>query len=193
MTHILSPKTNRMIKVGGKSWRDLVSQGLLENQPIDMNSPNVLKSDIIKRKPLKERDARDNYYTRGKNTKDKDGNVVKKNIQVRRGKKQEDIAGYTAKCASRTIHKHIDVLSQKLEDAYADDDFSNDSLSEFETQVKNLILEEMLTGEASNEPNRYMNDNLRKKMESGKEAEQDNYSEYEAETDVEKESDSEYY
>ena len=34
-THILNPKTQRLIKVGGKVWRQLVNEGILEKQALE--------------------------------------------------------------------------------------------------------------------------------------------------------------
>lgn len=198
MSYVLNPKTNRMIKVGGKPWRTLVKEGLIANDPItpqavetseksydlfetqneiyeaevdEKRPPQIsTRKDNIRNSgnqnilPLKQRDARIKVKPQPK----KGHYVQKRNgrpVQIKKGGRQEDIADYTAQCASRTLHKHIDVLSQQLQDAYDASgevgDLNNETLSQFEGNLKNLILEEMLTGEARKEPNRYMNDNLR--------------------------------
>ncbi len=64
------------------------------------------------------------------------------------------MANYTAQCASRTLHKHMDTLNEQLEEAYRDSDELNaDQLSEFENSLKQLILQEMLSGQANLDPN----------------------------------------
>lgn len=192
MSYILNPKTNRMIKVGGKPWRTLVKEGLIANDPITPQAVEtfptrneIYESELLekktlmeekkesgKKRSLRQKDARVKKPVQTSSVKPLKGHYVqkrtvkgvKKSVQVKKGGRQEDIADYTAQCASRTLHKHIDVLSQQLQDAYEESgevgDLNNETLSYFENNLKNLILEEMLTGEAKKEPNRYMNTNL---------------------------------
>lgn len=134
MSYILNPKTNRMIKVGGKPWRDLVKQGLV---PYDDSVRD--HSEMEAKKPLREKDARP---------------AARKKYKKRAT--QNEIANYTAQCASRTLHKHIDALSSRLENVYQQGDPDEKELSEFEDNLKNLIMEEMLTGEATTEPTKYV-------------------------------------
>lgn len=172
MSYILNPKTNRMIMVGGKPWRTLIKEGLISNQldSEEEQSTESPQSSLINAKvPLRERDARPNrgpakkrYFTQQRTGKD----GQKKDVRMRKKPKQEEIADYTAQCASRTIHKHMDALSDQLQGAYESDELdSTGVLSAFEENLKNLILEEMLTGEANKPPNRYMNETRQKKVE----------------------------
>ena len=173
MSYILNPKSNRMVKIGGKAWRSLVSEGIIANTPIEPKKEIVFptKSEIEESKieepenqndlnlrpvtpvriSLKHKDARvkktqkKGYYTQ--NRKGKPTNI-------RNRSKQQDMANYTAQCASRTLHKHMDTLNEQLEEAYRDSDELNaDQLSEFENSLKQLILQEMLSGQANLDPN----------------------------------------
>ncbi len=48
MSYILNPKSNRMVKIGGKAWRSLVSEGIIANTPIEPKKEIVFptKSEI---------------------------------------------------------------------------------------------------------------------------------------------------
>jgi hypothetical protein len=148
-----------MVKIGGKAWRSLVSEGIIANTPIRPNPvkslPTVeLEENEIEepttvtpvRIPLKKKDARNKgYYTQNRKGKP---------TKIRNRSNQQDMANYTAQCASRTLHKHMDTLNEQLEEAYRDsDELNSDQLSEFENNLKQLILQEMLSGKASLDPN----------------------------------------
>lgn len=196
MSYILNPNTNRMIKVGGKPWRELVKSGIIANDPISPAIVELPKSTMVNiapeqsakadflpvKVPLRERDARKSgkYYIQNRTGKD----GKKKEVKVQKRAKQEEIADYTASCASRTLHKHMDALSDQLENYYGDE---NGDLSSFEENLKNLILEEMLTGEANKAPNRYMNETRRKKVDNKQQIREADYAEEEEEEYYEEE------
>jgi hypothetical protein len=168
MTHVLNPKTNRMIKIGGKPWRRLVREGMLPST--DVSTPhlggtepsnNVLfeadspeQADVAKEEILTEQAKR--------TLKEKAAELTKEEHPRRRGKKivkvvtapkHEDLAKYTAQCASRTLHKHINDLTDQLEYAYANSsELDASQLSEFENGLKELILQEMISGDANQAP-----------------------------------------
>lgn len=159
MSFVLNPETNRYVKVGSKKFRELVRHNILENVPTE------------KPKPIHE--AKNNeeaaeYVT--KLNKNKIG--MKKNTSARRrGNKvyewsntlhQEDIAEYTAKAASRTLHKNMDSLAEKLEDAYENN--SDDELGDFEHNLKNLILQEMINPDVAKKPTTNMRKGYKKQQ-----------------------------
>ncbi len=178
MTHVLNPKTNRMIKIGGKPWRKLVREGMLPNTPTDfsgqkrsIDTTGEIKQSLISNNILYEAEtpqqadqAKEEILTeQAKQTLKLQAQELGQNQHPRRkGKKivkvvtapkHEDLAKYTAQCASRTLHKHINDLSDQLEYAYANsNELDASQLSEFENSLKELILQEMISGEANKAP-----------------------------------------
>lgn len=176
MSYILNPKSNRMVKIGGKAWRSLVREGIIANNPIQpkkevvfptkseieeneieepySKSSNELSTVTPVRIPLKNKDARNKTNSTSRNATYYTQNRKGKPTKIRNRPKQQDMANYTAQCASRTLHKHMDTLNEQLEEAYRDSDELNaDQLSEFENSLKELILQEMLSGQANLDPN----------------------------------------
>ena len=176
MSYILNPKSNRMVKIGGKAWRSLVREGIIANNPIQpkkevvfptkseieeneieepySKSSNELSTVTPIRIPLKNKDARNKTNSTSRNATYYTQNRKGKPTKIRNRPKQQDMANYTAQCASRTLHKHMDTLNEQLEEAYRDSDELNaDQLSEFENSLKELILQEMLSGQANLDPN----------------------------------------
>lgn len=165
MTHVLNPKTNRMIKIGGKPWRKLVREGMLPNTPTRLDtaeSNNVLfeaktpeQADQAKEEILTEQ-AKQALKVKAQKLgpQQHPRRRGKKIVKVVTAPKHEDLAKYTAQCASRTLHKHINVLTDQLEYAYANsNDLDASQLEEFENNLKELILQEMISGEANKAPN----------------------------------------
>ena len=176
MSYILNPKSNRMVKIGGKAGRSLVREGIIANNPIQpkkevvfptkseieeneieepySKSSNELSTVTPVRIPLKNKDARNKTNSTSRNATYYTQNRKGKPTKIRNRPKQQDMANYTAQCASRTLHKHMDTLNEQLEEAYRDSDELNaDQLSEFENSLKELILQEMLSGQANLDPN----------------------------------------
>jgi len=170
MTHVLNPKTNRMIKVGGKPWRQLVRQGMLPNNPTVIN-PDGSKIPNVKQREdnlLYEADsvdsanqAREEIMAESERKKavnklapnQHPARKGKKIVKVTNAPKHVDLAKYTAQCASRTLHKHINDLSDQLEYAYSNSsDLDATQLKEFEESLKELILQEMISGDANLAP-----------------------------------------
>lgn len=157
MSFILNPNTNRMIKVGGKPWRRLVRQGMLPNVPIQSSDNTIFEAKTVQ----DANQARDEILTevekkRAVEKVDKIQNIKrrgKKVVKTTPGPKNEDLARYTAQCASRTLHKHINNLNEQLEHAYSNSsELDNSQLKEFEDNLKELILQEMISGEVNIEP-----------------------------------------
>lgn len=152
---ILNPESNRMVKVGGKKWRELVKKGMLDDQ-----TPTRLYSSILHEgKDENEAIAVRNILDRTSEEGRKKIGMKKNRYPVRRGNniyefrnrpRQEEIADFTAKSASRTIHKHMDTLSTQLEEAYNNGD--DEELGDFEYRLKNLILQEMLSSGINDKP-----------------------------------------
>jgi hypothetical protein len=147
-----------MIKVGGKPWRRLVKQGIIAGPAqsqadyyVDDRRPdNVYHSDSTQDTQAVSSSSSSSLPEHKKPLRQRDARVPKKRPRA----KQNQIADYTAQCASRTLHKHMDALNQQLETVYEAQggDPSSKTLSLFEENLKNLILEEMLTGEAKQAP-----------------------------------------
>lgn len=127
--YVKNPETNRPILVGGETWRRVMRKRVEENDS---------------KKNLKDKDARKKrQFIRKRHDKE---------FVVHNTPKKEDIANYVAKCAGRTVHKHMDTLSTQLDEAYAqNNELTDEALAEYEENVKNLILVEMLK-EDNNEP-----------------------------------------
>ena len=182
MTHVLNPKTNRMIKIGGKPWRKLVREGMLPDTPTRLDgveSNNVLfeakspeQADAAKEEILTEQAKIALKAEKLLRTSEQEKQTLKlktaaqemtkeehprrkgkKIVKVVTAPKHEDLAKYTAQCASRTLHKHINDLTDQLEYAYANsNELDASQLSEFENSLKELILQEMISGEANKAP-----------------------------------------
>lgn len=160
MSFVLNPKTNRMIKIGGKPWRKLVREGMLPNDPITPIGGG--NNTLYEAKNEKEAEqAREEILTEQvrttaaqKLTKNQvPGRKGKKVVKITNPPKHEDLARYTASCASRTLHKHINDLSDQLEYAYSEsNELDNSQLKEFEDNLKDLILQEMISGEVNKPP-----------------------------------------
>ncbi len=168
MTYVLNPNSNRMIKIGGKPWRKLVREGMLEDSENIYNAPakNVLfeadtpeQANVAKEEILTEQ-AKENLRQKTQEMTEQEHPRIVKNtqgkkiIKVTTAPKHEDLAKYTAQCASRTLHKHINDLTDQLEYAYANsNELDASQLSEFEDNLKELILQEMISGGANTAPN----------------------------------------
>lgn len=188
MSHILNPKTGRMIKIGGKPWRALVKEGLLPNDP--MNPATATPKEIYAGKDEKDAIAvQDELKTSAVATKPKGkprrslrpkthtqrrGNKI---IEVKNQPKQEEIADFIARSASRTVHKNLPELTKKLEEAYDEDDdeFSEEMLKDFEENLRVLIHQEVISGGVNDPPNKYMR---KKGLTKGK------YSRHESEYEI---------
>lgn len=155
MSFVLNPQTSRMVKVGGKKWRELIKQGMIENSPVKTLPATVLHEakDENEAKVIK------NILSRPEEEITKKIGMKKNTYAVRRGNKvlefrnrprQEEIANFTAESASRTIHKHMDQLSGDLEDAYENGD--DEELGDFEHKLKELILQEMVSSNIHEKP-----------------------------------------
>ncbi len=170
MSYVLNPRTNRMIRVGGKPWRSLVKDGIIANDPIAPGKPlfvgstieeaKAKKAELMEQVDISPSNKQDVIPTRKLRPNHFPARRGKKVVEVAKTPRQEEIAQYTAQCASRTLHKHIDALSDNLEDAYDDAELDPSALRDFEENLKNLILEEMISGNANKAPTRDLNKTL---------------------------------
>ncbi len=156
MSFVLNPETNRMIKIGTKKWRELIRRGMIDNGPID--KPRS-KDPVLLHEGKSEDEAKTvrNAFNKTKIGMKKNTTARRKGNNVYEWSKtphQEDIAEYTAKAASRTLHKNMDSLSSQLEEAYDND--SDDELGDFEYKLKNLILQEMISPDVKKKPDKTM-------------------------------------
>lgn len=148
MDFVLNPESGRMVKAGGKKWRDLVKRNMIPNSPIRQETSTVLHeaidqreakavSAIFKRKdsPLTKKVG----MRKGTHSHAKGGKVY----EYRNRPTQIDMAHFTAQAATRTIHRHMDKLSSDLEDCHLYG--GDEELGDFEYKLKNLILQEMIS------------------------------------------------
>ncbi len=142
--YVLNPKSNRMVRVGGKPWRVLVKQGLADYIPPkerwNAEANTVAEFDS----PEDAKVAQKHYRAKAKShTKRKASKVVR----VQTAPKQEEVAQFAAKCATRTVHKNMVVLEQKLDSIYDNADGgapSEEDLQAFEDELRDLILADMI-------------------------------------------------
>ncbi len=177
---VVNPRTGRNIKVGGKTWKMLVSNGILESKGLERNEYADI-SDPNKRMPLYEADTEQHAeiakqmikedpeiakkvgITKGTHIK----KIGKKLIKVSQKTSPTDMAEYTAKCASKMLNREMETLVDDYEKRiYSDsEDFLEDidtdeldslnqmnqkEIEDFEEKLKRLILEEMIKSSQKN-------------------------------------------
>jgi hypothetical protein len=150
---IISPKTNRPIRVGSRTWLSLVKEGLIQGT---YNDPKELAmtrhedveeqiDDINKTLPRGVQAVRG----RGKHK----GKLVKRNQQP----KTEDVFIHTAKMASRVMAENIEALSE------------SDNLEE---ELERLILQEITMNSRSNRVSKPTPKSNRKQIDQAYELEE---------------------
>ena len=124
--YIKSPVTNRLIKIGGKQWRKLVNENIIENsaEKVIADIPND-ETDIQQTiEKLDEELPDDVQAVRGRGVHK--GKIVKRSVQP----SIEKITKHTAKLASKVV---ADTL----------DGETNMSREEIEVEFERLIMEEL--------------------------------------------------
>ena len=125
---IVNPRTGRGVKVGGKTWRRLVKDGLIENNYRDPKELyEIKKDDDVEQK----KEELDKVLPRGTHSARGRGKHKGKIVKVRNKLKADEVSKYTAKMASLAVRNNINVLAE----------MDND---EIELQLEKLILQEML-------------------------------------------------
>ena len=142
---IINPNTNRGVKIGSKTWRSLVKQGLVsgayKNTPIEKNI--MLETD-----DPDEIEAKKKFYSEPEN-KEEHENITKVKTKngtklVKRNKplKPEEVVVHTARIASRALKqgklKHIedDELDKHLESIIAEELIKNKKKAPRKKSVK---------------------------------------------------------
>ena len=135
---IINPKTSRPVKVGSRTWLNLVKKGLVSGHYQDPNELySIQENDNVEEK-IKElnNDLPDNVQSvRGR------GKYKNKIVKRRKQPNTRQVVKHTAKTAARTVSKSIR---------------QNDRLSEvedLELQLENMIMAEMMNAESEyNQP-----------------------------------------
>jgi hypothetical protein len=131
---IINPKTSRPVKIGSRTWLKLVKEGLVEGLYTDPNELyNVQEGDNIEEKieMINKELPRNQQSVRGRGKYA--GKIVKRNKQPT----LRETAQYSAKAASRAV-SDVEVYDDLVANASNQDDF--------ETQLENMILAEMIGG-----------------------------------------------
>ena len=123
---VINPNTQRPVKVGSRTWLNLVKKGVFEGRyreksASNVHSDNYDKKGIVQSPPRKFSDGKN---SRRKTVKDR---VVKRKIPKGNNSRTE-MSKYTAQIASKVVNNNIDTLSEA-------DDFSQ--------ALEQLILQEL--------------------------------------------------
>lgn len=138
---IKNPDTNRLIKVGGPTWRNLVKKGILDGIVKNPKTNVVETKDelVTTLEPVNEREVCKANFQGGKPP-------LQKNKKQNRLAHKE-ITEMSATAAINTIKQHYSSLAEELEDiAYIDDeDEYNQRMSTFHKDVEQMIYQQLLS------------------------------------------------
>lgn len=126
---IINPSTQRPVKIGSRTWLNLVKKGLVEGRYSDPNELYEIKEPTEiegKIEELNKTLPRDQQAVRGR------GKYKNKIVRRQKRPNPQELTEYTAKTAARTIAKNVDNL---------------DSYDDLETELEKMILAEMMIGE----------------------------------------------
>jgi RecG-like helicase len=132
--YVLNPNSQRMVKVGGKVWRSLVKEGLLEgayeapDENILYDIEEVENIDEL-RNDFDEKLTPDIQAVRGR------GKYKNKLVKRRKQISPEKMTEYTRNTAIQAVKENMDTLA-----GYSDDE-------ELERELERIINEELLTGQ----------------------------------------------
>jgi len=126
---IISPSTNRPIRVGSRVWLSLVKQGLVEGRYTD---PKELGTIPERPEDLAEEISRiDKTLPRGQQSVRGRGKYKNKIVSRNKNPDTEDVSRYTAQMASKVVHENIESLAE---------------CEDLEAELNRLILQEMAIG-----------------------------------------------
>ena len=171
---VINPKTQRPVKVGGRIWRKLVKEGILEGRYADpkelyeIKDPSNVEEVEEKIEELNKELPMDTQAVRGR------GRYKNKIVKRSKPASSEDVTRHTIKKAVRTV-------SDNLEDLNECDDL--------EAELEKLIMDELL---APAKPKQKPKKKTLKKYETDTEYEADDF-ESEIEYDADSDNDDEYY
>jgi len=126
---IINPKTSRPIKVGGRAWKNLVNEGLIEGRYTDPKELHNItgdmdENDIDQKIENLDRDLPSNYQAvRGR------GKYSEKIVKRKKQPKTKDIIKHTTKKSIKLIKKQI---------------VKNKDILDYENELERMILEEIL-------------------------------------------------
>lgn len=130
---IINPKTNRPIKVGGRSWLKLVKEGVIEGRYTDPKELAPIQEDGNIDEQI--RRANENL-PRGVQAVRGRGRYKGKIVSRKQQPKTEEVARHTARLASRKVSENLDSLNEY------------ETNEDLEAELERMILEEMaLTNE----------------------------------------------
>jgi hypothetical protein len=122
---IINPKTQRPIRVGSRTWLNLVKEGLIEGRYNDPKELATIEEEIDINQTIENVNKtlpRGQHAVRGR------GKYKGKIVSRSQKPKTEDISRYTAKIASQVVNNNIDILAET---------------DDMEQELERLILEEM--------------------------------------------------
>lgn len=139
---IKNPKTNRLIILGGKTWRSLVKEGIIKG--------------VIENRETKILETKDELLTVLEPIKEEKSNNRKDKLifspPTRKGKKQnrlaqQEITELSTKSAIEIIKQNSEALAEELENiAYIEDETEyTDRMALFEKRVEQMIYQQLLT------------------------------------------------
>lgn len=162
--YVKNPGTGRNIKIGGKVWKMLISNGILENKGLERNE----YADIVdpgKRMPLYEAKTEEQAEIAEKMIKEDPKiaksvgitkgtyikKIGKKLVKVSKKTSPTDMAEYTAVCASKMLDREMESLAEEYEEQIlGNDELAEEEVENFQQKLKRLILEEMLKSAQKN-------------------------------------------
>jgi len=127
---IINPSTQRPVKVGSRTWLNLVKKGLVEGRYSDPNELYEIKEPIEIKEKIEEINK---TLPRGQQAVRGRGKYKNKIVRRHKRPDPQELSEYTAKTAARTIAKNVDNL---------------DTYDDLETQLEKMILAEMMIGES---------------------------------------------
>jgi hypothetical protein len=139
---VINPKTNRPIKVGGRSWLKAVKEGLITGTYRDPHELKDIKEGSTLIEMEREKDELNSKLPPTKQAVRGRGKHKGKFVIRDKGLNPVDVSKYTARVAAQAVQKNIG----KLANAVNDDDISN--------MLEKMILEEMMV---QNEPTQPIN------------------------------------
>ncbi len=166
---VKSPETNRLIKVGGPTWRKLVKKGTLDGL-IKHPEKNMLESaekitDVLE--PIQENleeaieqetEKLQRSLTQAATPASRGDNLCSANNKIggnpppQKGKrqmrlKQQEVTQLSTKAAIEIIQQNAESLAEELEDiAYIEDeDEYNQRMGKFEKNVEQMIYQQLLS------------------------------------------------
>lgn len=137
---IINPSTQRPVKVGSRTWLNLVKKGLVEGRYQDPNELYEVKEEENQPEILEKKIEEINKtLPRGTQAVRGRGKYAGKIVKRQKQPSTKELTEYTAKTAARTVKKNI----ADLEDM---------SYEDMERELEQLILSELTSGQSQLQP-----------------------------------------